>query len=363
MFKNGHLRLLMTLVGFRRAGDEDDPEGSWTIPSTLSADQLKEALDLIKKFEFSPPVFDDGQEAGDFIKRKSASTAARKRAVFDDEDDGIDDDEEELLFEPGGPTDSKKSAAALEALKKSRRRRRKEGTEDAEDRRLTDEQLNARAEARRQKELEKNRKIKSEMYVQDSDDDAEADEAFFAKEQEIRQRTDLLFREEQEKIRQQSNITKMKELLHVGKGKERKGKGKKRQSSAITADSDDDDELLTGISKSRTSATPEDSDGAGRASARSSSAARDNVLEESEDEATDTPMSSPHVRPSQSKRRKVSSDVSSASPEPAVEEPVKEYSAMVVDDDEDEDDDIAPVARPARQRVRSGFIVDSSDEE
>ncbi len=367
MFKNGHLRLLMNLIGFRRTGDEDDPEGSWTIPSALSADQLKEALDLIKKFEFSPPVFDDGQEAGDFIRRKSASSAARKRAIFDDEDEGIDnyDDEEELLFEPGGPTASKKSAAALEALKKSRRRRRKEETEDAEDRSLTDEQLKARAEARRQRELEKNRKIKSEMYVQDSDDDIEADEAFFAKEQEIRERTNLLFREEQEKSRQQSNITKMKELLHIGKGREGKGKGKKRQSSAITVDSDDEEELLTGTSKSRTSATPEDSDeDAGRASARSSSAARDNVLEESGDEATDTPMSSPHVRPSQSKRRKVSNDIGSASPELAVEEPVKTSSAMVVDDDEDdENEDVAPVVRPARQRVRSGFIVDSSDEE
>lgn len=358
MFKNGHLRLLMTLIGFRRTSGEDDPEAPWTIPSSLSAAQLKEAFDLIKKFEFSPPTFDDGQEAGDFIKRKNLSTTARKRAAFDDEDVGIDsdDDEEEFLFEPGGPTAPKRSAAAIEALKKSRRRKRREGTEDAEERRLTDEQLNARAEAKRQRELEKNRKIKSEMYVQDSDeDDEEANAAFYAKEQEIREKTNRLFREEQERLRKQQNL---KELLNVAKGKGVKGKGKKRPSSAVAEDSDED--LLLG--GGRKSPAPQDSDdGAERASARSSSAARDNVLEESEDEATDTPMSSPHVRTSNPKRQKISKDVT-----PALSERGVEGARKVVDDEDDEEDeeeDIASAARPARQKVRSGFIVDSSDEE
>ncbi|KAK2628662.1 hypothetical protein QTJ16_001765 [Diplocarpon rosae] len=347
-----------------RSGDQDDPEGPWNVPSTLSADQLKEALDLIKKFEFNPPAFDDGHEAGDFIKRKSAGTAARKRAVLDDEDNGVDDDDdEELLFEPGGPTASKKSAAAIEALKKSRRRRKRAGTEDAEDRRLSDEQLDARAQAKRLKELEKNRKIKSEMYVQDSDeDDEEADAAFYAREQEIRDKTQLLFREEQERLRKSHNVSTMKELLHIGKEQNlsTKANGKKRQSSAITMDSDDedDDDLL--LAGGRRSVAPEDSDdGAGRASARSSSAARDNVLAESGDDATDTPMSSPHLRPSQSKKRKVSKHASPASPDP---KDLKTTSAMMINDD-DEDEDAAPVVRPARQRVRAGFIVDSSDEE
>lgn len=368
MFKNGHLRLLMTLVGFRRVRENDDPEASWTIPSSLTADQLKEALDLVKKSEFSPPVFDDGQEAGDFIKRKSAPTTSRKRAVFDDEDDGIDndDDEEELLFEPGGPTASKKSDALL-ALKKIRRRRQREGTEDGEGGGLTEEQLKEREDARLAKELEKIRKVKSEMYVQDSEDDEKADAAFFAKEQEIRDRTTRLFHDE-EKMRQRNNITKMKELLHVGRGKAKPTKSKKRQSSAMAEDSDDEDAMLPASSR-RSSATVEGSDdGVGRISARSSSAARENVLAESEEEATDnTPMSSPHARPSQSKRRKVLNDVDSDSAdedtEPPDQEPVKTVPTMVLDDKDDEDDDVAPVARPTRQRVRSGFIVDSSDED
>jgi len=327
MFKNGHLRLLMTLLGFRRISEEDDPEGAWTIPSSLSADQLKQALDLVKKFEFSPPVFDDGQEAGDFIRRKSAASASRRKAVFDDEDDGIDNDtDEELMFEPGGPTAMKKSEA-LEALK-NRRRRRKDGSEDPETNRLTDEQLKARAEAKRQKELEKNRKIKSELYVHDSDEEEDEER-------------DRIFFEQEEKLREKSKIAIMKELLGVGKDKG-KGQGaprrsKKRQSSAISIDSDDEVEPT-------------------------SSAARDNVLQESDegDDATNTPMSSPHNRSPRTKRRKVSSEEPESAGHSEAEEVVKQAPLPGAGDTDEED---VAVVRPARQRVRAGFIVDSSDEE
>lgn len=346
MYKNGHLRLLMTLVGFKREGVEDDPEATWIVPSALSADQLKQSLDLIKKFEFSPPVFDDGKEAGDFIRRKSAGSGARRREVFDDEDDDIDDDEE-LLFEPGGPTNMKKSDA-LDALKKKRRRRR-EGT-DEEPRGLTDEQLKARNDARRARELEKNRKIKSELMVQSEDEDwdEETDKAFF---------------EAEEKRHQQNKINIMKTLLGVNsKEKKTSTSGsslKKRQSSAISEDDSDDEMPLLSSKKRQSSAISIDSNDDedeedASANPHSSSTARD----DSGDEAGDTPISSPHVKSSQAKRRKVSGDDEPASPKASLVG--KENQPPVDDSDEDED---MPVARTPRQRVRSGFIVDSSDEE
>ncbi|KUJ20178.1 timeless-domain-containing protein [Mollisia scopiformis] len=347
LFKNGHLRLLMKLVGLRRLGEDNDPEASWTVPSSLSADQLKEAQDLISKSEFSPPTFDDGEEAGDFIRRKSAGTAARKKAVFDDEDDGVDDDdEEEFLFPAGGPTAMKKSEA-LKALKKNRRRRRKEGSED-EGTSLTDEQLEARAEARRLRELEKNRKIKSDLFVHDSDEEADEER-------------DRIFFVQEEKIRERAKITIMKELLNVGdKESSTKAKSRKRPSTAISVDSDDNDDLPdTRIRKRQSSTISDDSNE--EAQATSSSNPRDNVLLESDNEATDTPLSSPHPQTTNSKRRKVSSD---EEPDPvdalSVTEPAK-ISGIELEDDEDED--VAPVSRPSRQRTRAGFIVDSSDEE
>lgn len=352
MFKNGHLRLLMKLVGFQRIGEEDDPEGPWAIPSSLSADQLKQALELVKKFEFSPPVFDDGREAGDFIRRVSAGTAPRRKAVFNDEDDGIENDsEEELLFEPGGPTAMKKSDA-LEALKKNRRRRRKEGSEDPEANRLTDEQLEARAEARRQRELEKNRKIKSELYVHDSDE-------------EDNEERDRLFFQQEEMLREKSKIAIMKELLGLGKDKESGPKvpsrSKKRQTSIISIDGEGEEGPTShGRSKKRQSnaisVSSEDEGG------RSSSLTKDNLLEESDEaeSATDTPMSSPHIRSSQTKRRKLSSEEPGSAGHSETEEVVKTGAATGAEDSDDED---VAVVRPARQRVRAGFIVDSSDEE
>jgi replication fork protection complex subunit Tof1/Swi1 len=348
MFKNGHLRLLMNLVGFRRDGGDDDPEAAWSIPATLTAGQLKEAHDLIKKSEFSPPVFDDGKEAGEFIKRKNVATSIKKKAAFDDDDDGIDDDDddEELLFEPGGPTPMNKSDA-LKALKKGRRRRRKEGSEEGEENTLDDEQLRARADARRAAELEKNRKIRSELYVHDSDeeDDPERDRIFF---------------EAEEKLRERSKIKIMKELLHGGavtnalaKIKASREKPKERASSVIAAASQEEDEdmQITGNRnrKRQSSAISIDSDDEDEARSRQSS-----VTAKGSDVATDTPLSSPHMRSSQTKRRKVSSDDE--------EEPAAKNSGALPDSD-DEDEDVAPVARPARPRVRSGFIVDSSDEE
>jgi replication fork protection complex subunit Tof1/Swi1 len=321
----------MKLVGLTTSGAADDPEASWTVPSSKSADQLQEALDLIKKFEFSPPTFDDGKEAADHIRRVSAGLG-RKRAVFDDEsDNGIDDDsEEELLFEPGGPTAMKKSDA-LKALKKSRRRRRKSGSEEGEG--LSDEILAARAEARRLRELEKNAKVKSEKYVVDSDEDEEADRVFF---------------EAEERLRNATKVTIMKELLHVGA---EKGNGKarnKRDSSAIDLDSDEEDSEPA-RKKRGSSAIELDSDGEMEGAKES----------EEEAEATDTPMSSPH-RSSQPKRRKVVSD--NDDDEPLVSKTKSVKVGVEVDDEEDEEN-IVPVAQTRRPRVRAGFIMDSSDDE
>ncbi|KAH8683154.1 timeless protein-domain-containing protein [Tricladium varicosporioides] len=342
IFKNGQLRLLMTLVGFQYIGVDDDPDGLWVVPSSLSANQLRESLELIKKFEFSPPTFDDGQEAGDFIKRVSASTTVRKRATFDDEDNSIDEDEEEFLFPAGGPT-AMKPSEALKELKKKRGRRRREGSADGG---IDEETLKKRAEERRKRELEKNRKIKSDLFVHSSDDepDEEKDKAFFAAEAaRAKARAELmkefLIAPKPDAVKKLFSNTveddSDEDALPIARSKKTK-KSKKRPSSAVSNDSDDD--LLPGV--------------------QSSSTARD----DSEQEATDTPMSSPHTRPSKPKKRKVVSD-KEASDEEALSAHTSgpKSSAMALDDDEDEEE--APVSRPARQRVRAGFIVDSSDEE
>ena len=61
MFKDNKLRLLMNLVGFERLGEHHDPDAAWIIPSSLTSIQLQEAIDLIRKFEFDPPTYEDGK--------------------------------------------------------------------------------------------------------------------------------------------------------------------------------------------------------------------------------------------------------------------------------------------------------------
>jgi len=348
MFKNGHLRLLMTLVGFQRIGADDEPNSPWMVPSGLSADQLKQSLDLIKQNEFSPPVFDDGKEAEDLIRRKSAGTAAKRRTAFDDESDHAIDSEEEFLFPAGGPTTMKKSAA-LEALKKTRRRRRKSGSGEEEDG-LTEEQRKIRADARRARELEKLRKIKSDLYIHDSDEeiDEERDRAFFEREEKLRQRTALQHLHGVEKLKDDS-APKQKAVNGAVK----------RSAREMSSDSDSD------IDDTR------------RTLHRSSSTARDD--EGSGNEATDTPLSSsPHIRSSQTKRLRISSKrVSSRSESPGNtdddassvtggDKPMRDAPPAVNDldrEDDDEDNDVPVVRTAARRRITSGFIIDSSDEE
>ncbi len=350
MFKNGYLRLLMTLIGFQQISAEDEPDASWIVPSGLSADQLKQSLELIKQNEFNPPVFDDGKEAEDLIRRKSASTAARRREAFDDEsDNGIDSGEEEFLFPAGGPTAMKKSDA-LEALK-TRRRRRKSKVDEEADPSITEEERRAREEARRAKDLEKQRKIKSALYIHDSDEesDEERDRAFF---------------EQEEKLRQRTKIAAMKELLGIGKSNDTaKTSGntratstsKKRRANDISSDSSDDDDSPLARDRSSSMARDEEADSEAEAEA----------------EATDTPLSSPHIRSSQTKRLRISSPrgssrfVSVDIPVVDLNADVDKYVGMVdvpsMDQSDDEED--VPVARTARRRVAGGFIVDSSDEE
>jgi replication fork protection complex subunit Tof1/Swi1 len=340
----------MTLVGFQRIGADDEPDSPWMIPSGLSGDQLKQSLDLIKQNEFNPPVFDDGKEAEDLIRRKSAGTAARRRTAFDDESDNAIDSEEEFLFPPGGPTAMKKSAA-LEALKKTRRRRRKSGSDDEDDGGITEEQRKIRAEARRARELEKLRKIKSDLYIHDSDEesDEEKDPAFFEQEQKLRQRTALQHLQGIEKSKDDS----------VPKKKAVSG-GAKRTAREMWSDSESDE------------------DGSLLARHLSSSTAReDDLLEESGNEATDTPLSSsPHIRSSRTKRLRISSNRASGrsnsadviDDEPLVTGGDKAMTDVPAvndhDEEEDEDDNDVPVVRAtARRRITSGFIIESSDEE
>lgn len=309
----------MTLVGFRRVGDDNDLTTPWIAPSDLSADKLKQALDLIKGAEFDPPTFDDGKDAEAHIRRKSAA-ANRKRAAYDDEEDDRIDDDEEMLFPAGGPTPMAKSDA-LAALKKTRRKRRKSDGEEAEG--LSDEVLRQREKARREKELEKQRKIKSDLFVHDSDDeeDEERDKAFFEEEERRRERVKrgLLVAQPVEKVREKRKSPK-----------KMRGKGRVTQ-----IESDDEDEAESPSNKR---------------------SAESDV----EELGMDTPLSSPHIRSTGPKRARLDTEDLESAPNSPVA--TKDVRMVDLDDDDEEEEEDVPVARRPR-KAYGGFVMDSSDEE
>ncbi|KAI9715174.1 MAG: hypothetical protein M1812_006153 [Candelaria pacifica] len=348
MFKDNKLRLLMTLVGFERLGSDDtDPDASWVIPSSQAAKDLEQSLKLIKQFEFSPPTYDDGKSAEEFLRRKSA---VRPRAEFDDDSEG-DNGDETLLF-PANTRSARPKSDALEELKTKRRRRHKDPDEEPEE--MDDATREARREAKRKADLMKRLKIKSDLLVHSSDEesDEERDREFFAKEEERRRnQSNRVFEalrsggmESGDDIESSSAKKMDSRKRKTGVDLEKSKPRKKRKETSLSA-SEDDEEIPSNRSRSS-----------------SIIAQSDFPLEDAEDEVTDTPLSSLHMQSSQDKATRSRSSSVSAHPSSASAEKVDSAVAMLdLDDDEDAEEDIPPVAK-RRPRLRAGFIIDSDSE-
>jgi len=295
IFKDNKLRLLMTLSGFERLGIDDELGATWIIPSTLSARELHETHDCIDRHRRDPVMQygDDGDtmNAEDMLRRKANTAARQRKAEYDDDSDGdgiIDDGEEEFLFPAGGSVDDKtrKKDALKEMKSKKRRRRHAAGSED-EDGGLSDATREARRKARLETDREKRRKIKSNEFVGDSDDDDEADAEFFRREEEMRKGQagrvmEALRAGRVEKKAEGVQGVAKKEAKRKGDTLDA-GKGKRRKPSPKRLDDSDDDVMSLGNAGS------------------SSPPAKRALSISSEDEATDTPLSSPHPASSQTR--------------------------------------------------------------
>lgn len=381
----------MQVLGFERLSSALDEEigTDWIIPSRHFAEDLAEYKTLIDKAEFNPPAFDDGETAEDQVRRK---TAPRKKAVYDDDNDDINDlldDGDEALF-PANLKPSKLVGPGHDRPTKKRRLRRKADSGDDGDL-PTDEEDEIRADKaqrRRKCDLEKQRKIKSALYVNPSDDesDAEADADFFAREEAIRQRVKeaLQFAPTDASQLQEAEVTPqgiadtIKRLMgdsdaedgesDAGSPQESQGSSgsRKRKSDALgdneqtspsesrrrvvkpkktrggfLADSSDEDDDMNDAEPSLP---------AGRASAAGEQEEDDSDSDQMETD--DTPLSS---NPKELSKEAATHQRS----------PLKEKAANILanqESDDGEDDDV-PVVTKRRTRVRGGFAVDSSDEE
>lgn len=227
LFKDKHLRLLLTTLGFQRLGLPEDVDAQWIIPSDLSASKLEEALQQITRAEHDPPTFDDEKTAAELIRNKPAS----RPAFLDDSDSeggSGGGDVDDAMFPPNLKEKRKATENGDEPARKKRRRRR--NSETAEE--PTEAELEAKRRAREKKEKEKNSKIKSRLYVTLSDDesDAEADAEFFRLEAERRAKT----------------AGAIKKALVSAKvdGKKKGGKGKKSKAKESDLSGDSEEEAV-----------------------------------------------------------------------------------------------------------------------
>lgn len=232
MQRDKHVRLLMSLLGFLRLV-EDEVDCTWIIPSALTSIELSSNVDLINKFEFDPPVYEDGKSAEDYLRRKVDIVARRiddKPTSSDSEGDSASD--LDGLFPAGGPTARRSSASP--AREKPRRRRLRHKHDEL----LDTKGLEERQEAKRKAELERQRKIKSDLMVHASDDesDEERDQLFFAEEEKRRKKTArgliAVVREGQARDGKRVNGGGKRKA-----GGQSEGKGRKR-----TVDDDEDEE-------------------------------------------------------------------------------------------------------------------------
>ncbi|KAK1829607.1 timeless protein-domain-containing protein [Podospora conica] len=366
MFKNPHLRLLMSLVGMERLTPtlDETPDATWIFPGTLTADDLQSSLDLINKAEFSPPVFDNGESAADQLRRKSAA-APRKRVAYDDDDLLLDDnDEEAALFPAGGPTARRSTADDAPRPKKRQRRRRVAAADESEaDDGPADEVLAERARLRREKELEKARKIKSEMYVHASDDetDEERDREFFARERQRQMAKNSTFGAAAEKP-----VTSLdRDVLRLGVedseeeeedvapakkgGKKKAAKGKR----ALDASDDDEEEAEGSDSSSSVAAAAKKATPPKGRKKRTTATKKKPAKKAERARSEDEEMGDAASPPPLSEQAK--SDVEMADTGTAADK--------AGDDDDDDEEDLVVAPVRARQRARGGFVVDSSDDE
>ena len=329
MFRHARFKLLMRLCGFSLLGDEDVLGAPWIIPAQLKSAELSAHLSAIEQYEFTPWTGDHSDDgAEDMLRRVRQEPThdpylepgeARRDAFISDDEGTSDLDNEAFLF-PDNIRKPNKEKDALEQLKAKRRKRKRDEGSDGE---IDDAVLDQRRKKRKEANDERRSKIKSELYVQDSDDedDEEKNRVFFERERAGRKK-------------QEDNIERQMAVGLVD-GADKLDRRKKEKRQGLQEKLDDAEDVLM---------QDMDSDAA------SSSQTVERGGSDEEDEDEETPVSSQ----------------SEGAPNGALKEMVQARAETVVrkggfevdDDDEDEQ----PLST-ARRRVRAGFIIDSDDDE
>jgi replication fork protection complex subunit Tof1/Swi1 len=347
------MRLMMTLCGMKRLGTDDVPDASWYIPATETSENLRASLKKIQDAETTLATlanYPDAKAPEDYLRRVTAAAAARQKRIDDgglssDSEGEGEEDDGEGLFPAGGPTARK--ADRPEGQKKGAKKKKRK--RDADE--LSEAEKARRAKRRRMHELEKRRKIKSDLYVHDSDDeeDAARDAEFFKREEELRKKAGMSIAKAMAKS---DKAVARKAAGGDGSASESEsdGEGSGRQRTTIDDGLSDDemparDDEIIDISSGSSSSSEDSEDDYGPI-----------VRHEDADE---TPMSSQAHAPSSLSDM---DDVVQAG-KPSSVDASRDDVVMEEDGAEMVDDDAVKSSEAPRRRGRAGFVVDDSDSE
>ena len=332
MFSNAKLRLLMVLVGFERLGVEDVPGASWVVPSALGSKTLRDTKSVIDNCLEKPFADDNERDPRNLLRRKdNGDMYEGSQRALADVDFGSDSEGGEVPDGPLFPPNPRSKSNALDDLKKKRKKKQKDDNREP----LDDEVIEARRLKRHKSALDRQAKIRSELYIHASDDetDEEADEEFFRleeqrrKDQAVRIKKALLLGA----VEDPDNQTGKKKAGQKRKSGQSSGNTDepKRRRPSPQAESDDDDIIMTGVDRPLSRGSPnKEYDGASQS-------------EDDLDLDDDLAFSRD--------RRKPASPIHST-----------HSNGANAEGDHDEDDE--PVIAPSRRRMRGGFVVESDSE-
>jgi replication fork protection complex subunit Tof1/Swi1 len=334
IFKNAKLKLLMTLSRFERLGVEDKVDATWIIPSAISSAQLKELQGTIEKQLATIWTDANGHEPEDLLRRVKTTAAYAEddeppRDGFVDDSEGSDN-VEDFMF----PDNVRSKSNGLDQLKKNRNKRKLTRKTDGEP--LAEEELVERRKAREQATLDRRRKIKSELYIRDSDEemDDEENRAFFAREEENRKR-------QAQRVLAALSLGRTEESAVKKKRKSEGGEEarEKRRKSESKDERTDEDEMEMEMMGAECDSSPQ-----------KQAATTDDELD-----IEDTP---------------ISSQSQASHPEPDKQTPLQEIpqtrlnsSTLPKGQEAEDSEDEIPMLATQRRRVRAGFILDDSDED
>ena len=376
MFKNAKLKLLMKLSGFEKLGTEDKADTTWTVPSALTSTHLDELHRTIENSLTNPWTDANDRDPEDLLRRIKPSTTTSATAhsetdspprnAFPSDSEGSDHLSDFMFPDNVRSRTNNQGQDAATAKKNPKKRKLIRHADKENDDPLADEE---RRNAREQAALARRRKIKSELYIRDSDEEMDEDEnrAFFA-------------REEVNRLRQAERVRVAMALgRERGGGEEEVGRKKKRRRLA----SDEEEEEEEG--------QEEDMDMMDMTMGAESDASRpkralNNTSDDDELDIDDTTPLSSQSQASLPTTPIITTTTATTTKGLAkdlalreIPQPTTAFHALTTTTttttttatvpkgqivEEESDDELAPVVMPSqRRRVRAGFVLDDSDED